>query len=72
MSADSIYRVSSWKIRTVPSSGLAGLFRWFALPILSTGIAVETRDFFGGTGYSELAALDAGVASVRRRGLKPR
>ena len=73
MSADSDYGVSSWEVRTTKSSSFAGLFRWFALPVLDNGITVEAGDYFGGTGYvTELGALEAGRESLRRRGLKLR
>ena len=51
MSADTGYGVSGWEVRTAKSSAFAGLFRWFALPVLANGITVETGHYFDGTGY---------------------
>lgn len=73
MSADTGYGVSGWEVRAAKSSALAGLFRWFALPVLANGITAESGDYFGGTGYvTEIAALESGIEAVRRRGLKLR
>lgn len=72
MSVDSTYGVSNWQVLTAKSSGFAGLFRWFARPVLPDGYTVEAADFFGGTGFgTEIGALEAGVEAVRGRGLKP-
>ena len=73
-SVDSSYGVSGWHVKAVSDSALSGLWRWFALPVRPSGAAVGDHDsFFGGTGFmSELAALEAGIDGLVRRGLTNR